>query len=241
MVAGIYGMNFENMPELKWDYGYYFSLAVMVVVDLVPLRPVQEDPLAVGACDGGARRRARAPPDPCGLLGRSTGATGITRPSGGGTGHAGCSVTWSMREVAREHPLRRGERARPRRAVGEHHVRRQRDALGAHVPHVQVVDAGDARQPASARPIASYDRCAGTRSISTPVDCRSSASVERRISSATTSDRIGSIGIQPVAVDDGAGDERRDRAQQVAEHVQQRAARVDAAARARQASTRRRG
>jgi magnesium transporter len=23
-VAGIYGMNFENMPELKWAYGYYF-------------------------------------------------------------------------------------------------------------------------------------------------------------------------------------------------------------------------
>lgn len=26
-VAGIYGMNFENMPELKWAYGYYFVLA----------------------------------------------------------------------------------------------------------------------------------------------------------------------------------------------------------------------
>jgi len=25
-VAGIYGMNFENMPELKWAYGYYFIL-----------------------------------------------------------------------------------------------------------------------------------------------------------------------------------------------------------------------
>jgi magnesium transporter len=22
-VAGIYGMNFEHMPELKWQYGYY--------------------------------------------------------------------------------------------------------------------------------------------------------------------------------------------------------------------------
>jgi magnesium transporter len=26
-VAGIYGMNFENMPELKWTYGYYLVLA----------------------------------------------------------------------------------------------------------------------------------------------------------------------------------------------------------------------
>jgi magnesium transporter len=25
-VAGIYGMNFEHMPELKWAYGYYIVL-----------------------------------------------------------------------------------------------------------------------------------------------------------------------------------------------------------------------
>jgi magnesium transporter len=35
MVAGIYGMNFENMPELKWTYGYPIAVAVMVVVDLL--------------------------------------------------------------------------------------------------------------------------------------------------------------------------------------------------------------
>jgi magnesium transporter len=29
-VAGIYGMNFENMPELKWQYGYYTVLAVII-------------------------------------------------------------------------------------------------------------------------------------------------------------------------------------------------------------------
>ncbi len=28
-VAGIYGMNFENMPELKWEYGYFLVLAVI--------------------------------------------------------------------------------------------------------------------------------------------------------------------------------------------------------------------
>jgi len=28
-VAGIYGMNFENMPELKWEYGYYGILGLM--------------------------------------------------------------------------------------------------------------------------------------------------------------------------------------------------------------------
>jgi magnesium transporter len=29
LVAGIYGMNFDNMPELHWRYGYFASLAVM--------------------------------------------------------------------------------------------------------------------------------------------------------------------------------------------------------------------
>ena len=31
-VAGIYGMNFEVMPELKWKYGYYLILAVIAVI-----------------------------------------------------------------------------------------------------------------------------------------------------------------------------------------------------------------
>ncbi|MHB8984088.1 MAG: magnesium/cobalt transporter CorA [Carboxydocellales bacterium] len=31
-VAGIYGMNFEHMPELKWGYGYYFSLGIMGII-----------------------------------------------------------------------------------------------------------------------------------------------------------------------------------------------------------------
>ena len=31
-VAGIYGMNFENMPELKWAYGYYFVVGGIVAV-----------------------------------------------------------------------------------------------------------------------------------------------------------------------------------------------------------------
>ncbi len=32
LIAGIYGMNFRYMPELKWHYGYPASLALMVVV-----------------------------------------------------------------------------------------------------------------------------------------------------------------------------------------------------------------
>jgi magnesium transporter len=30
MVAGIYGMNFDYMPELRWRYGYFLVLGVMV-------------------------------------------------------------------------------------------------------------------------------------------------------------------------------------------------------------------
>lgn len=33
-IAGIYGMNFENMPELKFPYGYYIILGVMLLVIL---------------------------------------------------------------------------------------------------------------------------------------------------------------------------------------------------------------
>ncbi|MDG4812882.1 magnesium/cobalt transporter CorA [Hydrogenovibrio sp. 3SP14C1] len=30
-IAGVYGMNFENMPELKWPWGYFIVLGVMLV------------------------------------------------------------------------------------------------------------------------------------------------------------------------------------------------------------------
>ena len=31
MIAGIYGMNFEHMPELGWKFGYPLVLAVIAV------------------------------------------------------------------------------------------------------------------------------------------------------------------------------------------------------------------
>jgi magnesium transporter len=33
MIAGIYGMNFEHMPELKWSFGYPLTIALMVAID----------------------------------------------------------------------------------------------------------------------------------------------------------------------------------------------------------------
>jgi magnesium transporter len=32
MIAGIYGMNFEHMPELKWSFGYPLVIGVMLVI-----------------------------------------------------------------------------------------------------------------------------------------------------------------------------------------------------------------
>lgn len=32
MIAGIYGMNFDHMPELHWRYGYFVVLAAMVMI-----------------------------------------------------------------------------------------------------------------------------------------------------------------------------------------------------------------
>ncbi|MFS4468337.1 magnesium/cobalt transporter CorA [Maribacter sp. 2210JD10-5] len=31
-IAGIYGMNFEHIPELKWEYGYYYFWGVMFIL-----------------------------------------------------------------------------------------------------------------------------------------------------------------------------------------------------------------
>jgi magnesium transporter len=36
-LAGIYGMNFENIPELKWPYGYFILLGLMLVVTLISI------------------------------------------------------------------------------------------------------------------------------------------------------------------------------------------------------------
>ncbi|KAA2264078.1 magnesium/cobalt transporter CorA [Solihabitans fulvus] len=38
MVAGIYGMNFENMPELHWKYGYPLAIGVILGICLVLYR-----------------------------------------------------------------------------------------------------------------------------------------------------------------------------------------------------------
>jgi magnesium transporter len=34
MIAGVYGMNFEHMPELRWGLGYPLTLLSMALIDL---------------------------------------------------------------------------------------------------------------------------------------------------------------------------------------------------------------
>ena len=33
MIAGIYGMNFKNIPELSWTFGYPMAISIMVAID----------------------------------------------------------------------------------------------------------------------------------------------------------------------------------------------------------------
>jgi len=37
LIAGIYGMNFEHMPELGWLYGYPMALTLIVITAVVPI------------------------------------------------------------------------------------------------------------------------------------------------------------------------------------------------------------
>ena len=37
VVAGIYGMNFKNMPELDWAFGYVWGLGLIILTTVIPL------------------------------------------------------------------------------------------------------------------------------------------------------------------------------------------------------------
>ena len=37
LVAGIYGMNFKNMPELEWQYGYFYAIVLIFICFIAPL------------------------------------------------------------------------------------------------------------------------------------------------------------------------------------------------------------
>jgi magnesium transporter len=35
LIAGVYGMNFQKIPELSWAFGYPYAISMMVVIDIV--------------------------------------------------------------------------------------------------------------------------------------------------------------------------------------------------------------
>ena len=37
LVASIYGMNFHDMPELSWTFGYPYGLAMIAISAAIPL------------------------------------------------------------------------------------------------------------------------------------------------------------------------------------------------------------
>jgi magnesium transporter len=37
LIASIYGMNFESMPELHWAHGYLFAIFLMILSAVVPI------------------------------------------------------------------------------------------------------------------------------------------------------------------------------------------------------------
>jgi magnesium transporter len=42
MMASFYGMNFDNMPELHWKYGYFVALAVMLLLSSLLWRKLKK-------------------------------------------------------------------------------------------------------------------------------------------------------------------------------------------------------
>ena len=37
LIASIYGMNFKNIPELSWSFGYWYALLLMLASVVLPL------------------------------------------------------------------------------------------------------------------------------------------------------------------------------------------------------------
>ena len=36
LIGAIYGMNFKNMPELEWPFGYPMAICLMILSGLIP-------------------------------------------------------------------------------------------------------------------------------------------------------------------------------------------------------------
>jgi magnesium transporter len=52
LVASIYGMNFHNMPELSWTFGYPYRLAIIALSALASVALVQAQGLVLARAGG---------------------------------------------------------------------------------------------------------------------------------------------------------------------------------------------
>ena len=59
LVGAIYGMNFDHMPELRWQFGYPFALLLMAASSAVRLRDQQARRLALGLAVAGSAAAVR--------------------------------------------------------------------------------------------------------------------------------------------------------------------------------------
>ena len=218
LIAGIYGMNFKNMPELRACLRLSFRAGPHGRHRLRPVPVVPEDPLAV------TRTQCMLRP-----ASGDSGATGITRFPGAGVRQSGCIVTCSM-------PKRCASiRCAAERVCGHSPgslMRTCADNAARSLPMCQTCRSCTAAIPgtrASARPISSYERCAGTPSISTPVDS-AQQTPGRAQDQERNGDRQDRIDRRPSGRDDDrSGDDRRGRSEQIGDHVQQRATQVQRA------------
>ena len=55
LIASIYGMNFEIMPELKWTYGYYMAIVLMMLAAIGPLAYFKVEEVALTPKRAGRR------------------------------------------------------------------------------------------------------------------------------------------------------------------------------------------
>ena len=91
LIAGIYGMNFEHMPELGWFFGYPFALAVMAAAAFVLYRMFREASVAlmrVYRAPRAVRRRGRRRADRAEARGGLRGVGARARRDGRGRGSA---------------------------------------------------------------------------------------------------------------------------------------------------------
>ena len=69
-IVGLYGQNFDNIPELRWSFGYWWSWGWIIVTTILQLALFRW----LGWIGGGQLRRLRVPPlqtlDPRALRGR---------------------------------------------------------------------------------------------------------------------------------------------------------------------------